>query len=50
MIPTLAGFAIARSFLWGCIKDNAYRNSIRNLDELTPNISNITADISAIAL
>jgi hypothetical protein len=35
-------------FLWGHIKDIAYRSSPRNLDGLKPNmgLSNITADIS----
>jgi hypothetical protein len=50
IIPTLAGFAIAPLFLWSCIKDNAYRNSTRNLDELKPNIPNITVDISLVGL
>jgi hypothetical protein len=36
--------------LWSYVKYNAYHNNTRNLDESKPNISNITADISPVAL
>jgi hypothetical protein len=37
-------------FLWGYVKDNAYRNNPGSLDELKTNISNIIARISPVAL
>jgi hypothetical protein len=37
-------------FLWGCIEDGVCHNNTRNLDELEANMSNISVEISAVAL
>jgi hypothetical protein len=45
--PTIAELVTTRHFQWDCIKD---ASNPGNLDEVTANISNITADISPMAL
>jgi hypothetical protein len=50
MVPIFTEFFNNRFFLRDYIKDNAYRNNPRNVDELKTSMSNIMNDISPMAL